>query len=149
MDKTYLSCAETAKLLRAELKVKFPKQKFSVRSDTYAGGASIRVHWTDGVALDKVDPVAKKFAGATFDGMIDLKEYHDSIYNGKTVHFGADFIFTERKISDDVNVSVAKGICKDYGVDYSDDMYSVRIGNQFLNELVWAITRTTDYGVDA
>lgn len=35
---TYLSAAETAKLIRAQLKAKFPGCKFWVRSHTYAGG---------------------------------------------------------------------------------------------------------------
>ena len=39
----YLTCAETAKLARAALKQAFPGVRFSVRSDTYAGGASIHV----------------------------------------------------------------------------------------------------------
>ena len=45
----YLRCAETAKLLlRAALKEAFPEVAFSVRSRTYAGGASIDVTWRDG-----------------------------------------------------------------------------------------------------
>lgn len=73
MEKTYLSCAETAKLVRAALKKAFPATKFSVRSDTYSGGASIDVGWTDGPCSAAVEPVAKQFCGGRFDGMIDLK----------------------------------------------------------------------------
>ncbi len=69
----YLSCAETAKLVRAALKQHFPDQKFSVRSSTYSMGASIRVGWTDGPQTADVDAVVKMFAGSGFDGMIDLK----------------------------------------------------------------------------
>ena len=72
---TYLSCAETAKLVRKELKKNFPSQKFSVRSSVYSGGASIDVSWTDGVQSDEVNKVIKQFEGAGFDGMIDLKYY--------------------------------------------------------------------------
>lgn len=71
----YLSCAETAKLLRAALKKAFPGVKFSVRSDVYAGGASIRVRWTDGPSKKAVEAVAKPYAGGGFDGMIDMA-YH-------------------------------------------------------------------------
>src|SRR3990167_7466408 len=74
-EKTYLSCAETAKLVRTALRDAFPGVKFSVRSDTYAGGASIRVRWTDGPTSDAVERVAGVFAGADFDGMVDLKVY--------------------------------------------------------------------------
>jgi hypothetical protein len=103
-SKTYMSVAETAKLVRKALKAEFPGTKFSVRSDSYAGGASIRVRWTDGPLETQVKAVTSLYNGATFDGMIDLKEYHDSILvdehgNPRVVHFGADFIFTDRDVS--------------------------------------------------
>lgn len=47
-----LTCAETAKLVRKELKKHFPGQKFSVRSHTYAGGASISIGSIVGHELD-------------------------------------------------------------------------------------------------
>jgi hypothetical protein len=74
-ERLYLSCADTAKLLRAHLRREFPGVKFSVRSSTYAGGASIDVGWTDGPAAADVDQVAGTYAGARFDGMIDLASY--------------------------------------------------------------------------
>lgn len=78
MSKTYLSCAETAKLVRAALKKAFPGVKFSVRSDTYAGGASIRVGWTDGPSSKAVEAVTNAYAGGGFDGMIDMAYNKDS-----------------------------------------------------------------------
>ena len=100
----YLSVTDTARLLRAALKAEFPGVKFSVRSDRYAGGASIRVYWTDGPTDDAVSATAGLYQGATFDGMQDLKEYHASLLAGpdgtvREVHFGADFVFTERSFS--------------------------------------------------
>ena len=71
----YLSCAETAKLVRQALKREFPAVKFSVQSNTYSMGASIRVNWTDGPRTKQVEAVAGAYAGADFDGMIDLKTY--------------------------------------------------------------------------
>ncbi len=98
----YVSVTDTAKEIRAALKAAFPGVKFSVRSDKYAGGASIRVYYTDGPALRAVEDVAKQFAGATFDGMIDLKEYHTSQHNGEVVHWGADFVFVNQDFSPEV-----------------------------------------------
>lgn len=72
MSKRYLSCAETAKLMRGALKAKFPGVKFSVRSHVYSGGASINVNWTDGPTEAMVEEVTKSFAGGGFDGMIDM-----------------------------------------------------------------------------
>lgn len=68
----YLSCAETAKLIRVQLKAKFPGIKFSVKSSVYAGGASIDVAWTDGPTGKMVDAIVQPFAGGGFDGMIDM-----------------------------------------------------------------------------
>lgn len=73
MKTTYLSTAETAKLIRAALKRAFPRIKFSVRSSNYSGGSSITVGWKDGPATVAVDAVVKQYSGADFDGSIDLK----------------------------------------------------------------------------
>lgn len=68
----YISAADTAKLVRAALKRDFPGVKFSIRSKTYSGGASIDVKWIDGPRTRDVEAVAKQYAGGRFDGMIDL-----------------------------------------------------------------------------
>lgn len=68
----YLSCAETAKLVRAALKKAFPGIKFSVRSHVYSGGASINVRWTDGPSSKAVKAMAGAYSGGNFDGMIDM-----------------------------------------------------------------------------
>lgn len=105
--KTYLTCAETAKLVRVALKEAFPGVKFSVRSDSYAGGASMRVRWTDGPFERDVEKVAKAFEGGSFDGMIDLKSYHTSVLDGgEVVHHGADYVFTHRAISPELFAKV-------------------------------------------
>ncbi len=67
-----LTCAETAKIIRAALKRQFPTIKFSVRSDTYSMGASIRVAWTDGPSEKRVEAIAGQYDGEGFDGSIDL-----------------------------------------------------------------------------
>lgn len=133
MNKGYLSVTETAKLVRAALKKSFPSVKFSVRSDSYAGGASIRVFWTDGPTRKDVEAIIKQFEGGGFDGMQDLKySYsHWMLPDGTTVlassthnldggvinekphpdaalvHFGADFVFAERKLTPDLMRKVA------------------------------------------
>lgn len=104
-ERKYITCADTAKLLRAALKSQFPGIKFSVRSNTYSGGASIDVSWTDGPFTSEVDSIAKRYEGASFDGSIDLKEYHDDLvwFEGDSeptvVHYGADYVFTSRDLS--------------------------------------------------
>ena len=132
-ERAFLSCAETAKLLRAELKQTFPGVKFSVRSSTYSGGASIDVGWTDGPSDAEVSRIAQCYGGARFDGMIDMATYvqhwleddgtvtlaHDGgtdrsrgsrsecfgsrrTPGARLVHLGADYVFTNRKLSDEL-----------------------------------------------
>jgi hypothetical protein len=96
----YLSVADTAKLVRQALKESFPGVKFSVRSHSYAGGASIDVRWTDGPNSKQVDSVLDQFEGAYFDGMIDYKGSRYHKLDGEPIHFGADFVQGYREHSD-------------------------------------------------
>lgn len=68
----YIPVADTAKLVRKTLKAEFPGVKFSVRSSSYSGGASIDVSWTDGPTWKSVDDVVGIFESRRFDGTIDM-----------------------------------------------------------------------------
>lgn len=68
----YIPVAEVAKMIRKKLKEEFAGTKFSVRSSSYAGGASIRVGWMDGPTSKAVDAVVSAYQGRGFDGMIDM-----------------------------------------------------------------------------
>lgn len=111
----YISVADTAKIVREALKQAFPGVKFTVRSKSYSGGASINLGWTDGPTEYEVSQVAGKFQGASFDGMIDLKSYHDAEWNGERVHFGADYIFTSRGYSADFLRRRAESVAQYWG----------------------------------
>ena len=108
-DTHYMTCTETAKLIRKALKEAFPSFKFSVRSHTYSGGASINVGWSDGPTTQEVERVARVFAGATFDGMTDYKGGVVHQLDGRTVHFGADFVFCNRDVTDKMLAGVREG----------------------------------------
>jgi hypothetical protein len=103
-----LSVAETAKLVRTDLKREFPGVKFSVRSSSYSGGASIDVRWTDGPTGKDVDRVLKPYEGARFDGMTDLKYGADHwlcpVHGPRTAA-----IFGNSYDSDSVGVGVGNG----------------------------------------
>lgn len=128
MSKKYLSCAETAKLVRAALKARYPLTKFSVRSKTYSGGASIDVSWTDGPTDAEVEAITFLYKGANFDGMIDLKTYVTSILvdengNPEEVRFGADFIFTQRALSPEFRAECEAIVAAGTGLPYADNDY--------------------------
>lgn len=116
-SKKYLSVAETAQLARQALKESFPSIKFSVRSKSYSGGASISIGWTDGPTSKQVDAIAQQFAGATFDGMTDSMSYHASQLDGQAVHFGANFVFCNRENSDKAIAGTIRRLCQRFGVE--------------------------------
>ena len=91
MTDTYLDVAQTAKLLRTELRTSFPGVRFSVRSNRYAGGSSVDVTFDD-VHTDtqKVREVADRFQGVDFDGMTDSTVFRPAT-NG--VRYGAHYVF--------------------------------------------------------
>lgn len=97
----YLSCAETAKLVREALKERFPRCSFSVRSSTYSMGASISVRWTDGPTEKYVDAVLAHLVGSDFDSQTDSRTFRGAfLLNGEKVKSGADHISTTRTLSD-------------------------------------------------
>jgi len=115
----YLTCVETARLLRNALRAAFPEVRFRVRSKTYSGGASITVSWIDGPVPAVVERVARRFEGAEFDGMHDLETYHTSELDDRGVQFGADFVFCERSLSDEARRKVIAEIEARYGGSWS------------------------------
>lgn len=106
----YISVSDTAKLVRSTLKADFPNTKFSVRSSSYSGGASITVSWTDGPTERQVTELVGQYSGSTFDGMQDLRSYHTSVLNGETVHYGADHVFGNRETSIIFKMQCAKAV---------------------------------------
>lgn len=117
---TYISCKDTAKLIRSALKESFPKIKFSVRSSVYSGGASINVSWTDGPTKSQVEDVINRFEGSYFSGMEDYKGNRYHMLDGARVSFGADFIFTERNYSDSTIQKAIDAISIKYRVNWLD-----------------------------
>lgn len=115
MTTKYLSCAETAKLLRLALKESFPGVKFSVRSSVYSGGASIHVKWMDGPTSAAVDPILSAFKGAYFDGMIDYQGSRYHSMDGAPVRFGSNFVFGERRLTKPMAEAVAAKVAEKFG----------------------------------
>lgn len=153
-QKRYLTCAETAKLVRAALKETFPGQKFSVRSSVYSMGASIDVSWTDGPTAEQVDDVTNAFRGSDFDSMQDMKVYRDSRLNGERVSFGADYIHTRRDLSADLEFELIAAVQEQTGRpfdrngDYTNDVIRwqdefVPGGGRWGSDLIYRMSSVT------
>lgn len=98
MKKQMSTHALCAKEIRKILKKEFPNTKFSVRADSFSGGNSVNIYWTDGPTSNKVDEFVKKFQYGHFDGMTDCYEYS----NGREDIPQVKFVMTTRKMSDQV-----------------------------------------------
>ena len=155
MDIKYLSCAETAKLVRKALKKEFPEVKFSVRSRDCD---AIYISWTDGATEKMVKDVTDCFEGAGFDGMIDLEYFvtswmlpsgevgvarspgtessmgcnpaiNNSIPPGaELVSFGAKYIFGNRTVSPPKMEAARLKVCEYWGLDPSDYKFKDETG---------------------
>lgn len=92
------TCVIAAKNIRIELKAAFKGVKFSVKSESFAGGNAIRVSWTDGPTVAQVEEITNKYRAGRFDGMTDSYDYEFSYW---TEAFGdAKYISSNREYSD-------------------------------------------------
>lgn len=91
------TAAMAAAAIKAELQAKYPGIKFSVKSDTYSMGSSVRASWVDGPSYDEVDSLISKYQYGHFDGMQDLYE----ISNSRDDIPQAKHVFAERSMSEE------------------------------------------------
>lgn len=119
--KQYLSCAETAVMIRSVLKESFPGVKFSVRSSVYSGGASININYQDGPNVDAVKSAVLIFEASYFDGSIDYKGLNFTAIDGQEIRFGADFVFVNRKVSDEMYAAALDALYEKFAGNFASD----------------------------
>lgn len=90
--------AGAASAIRKELKTAFPSTKFSVTSEVYAGGSSVRIKWENGPTKDQVETITKKYQYGSFNGMIDLYEN----FNLRSDIPQVKYVTTDREYSDEI-----------------------------------------------
>lgn len=103
------SLTTAAKNIRIELKRAFPAVKFSVKTERYSGGDSIRVRWVDGPTSDQVERIINRYEGGSFDGMTDSYNHRND--HAWTDAFGeAKYIFADREHSEKAVLSAARRV---------------------------------------
>jgi hypothetical protein len=98
-NKKKSTAANCAAAIREELKEVFPGVKFSVKSDNFSMGNSVRISYTDGPTTDQVEEITKKYQYGHFNGMEDIYEYSNSREDIPQ----AKYVSAHRTISDEVN----------------------------------------------
>lgn len=99
-----------AKAIKQELKKAYPLIKFSVKSDTFAGGNSVGINWTNGPTVSQVELISKKYEYGHFNGMEDIYE----INNRRNDIPQAKYIHTSRNIDPSFFEELFKHLQKNY-----------------------------------
>lgn len=94
-----------AKNIRTELNKVSSGIKFRVRSESYSGGCSIDIYWTDGPTSKEVEKNADKYKTCDFDGMQDLETVRDTVF--PEIFGGASYVFCHRTFSAEALKSIA------------------------------------------
>ncbi len=130
--------AETAKYIRKELKQWFPKIKFTVRSEIFAGGNSVNVSWENGPTNDKVDLITSKYQYGHFNCMTD--GYENT--NRRSDLPQVKYVQTRRNITDDIMDQVFKSLQKNFV--HFDEVSSIDEINDNLKSS-WSVWTARDY----
>jgi hypothetical protein len=101
----YIPSKDAAKIIRTELKKAFPEMKFSVKTHQYSMGSHVSIHYTDGPPTKAVEAITDQFYGTGFDGMTDSTTHHDSLYQGRPVHFGGSRPSVSRSFTNDTMIN--------------------------------------------
>lgn len=131
-EKTVSDHAAAAKMIRTELKAKYPETKFSVKAKSYAGGSSVDVCWTDGPKSAEVNDMIRKYQRGHFDGMTDMYEYSNSREDIPQVQF----TFANREISDETREIIKEKIGTMFGVDMNDTLAVFEIFRLYPDEVI-------------
>lgn len=139
-----LTPAGTAVYVRARLKADFPGIKFSVRSERYSGGASIRIRWTDGPSVQAVEKSCSHFERSWFDGMTDMRHYKDNILllspegDLELVAPGVDYVNGDRDISPQFQTAL---------IAYATVLVRQQAGEQFDLDTTYTTAFATEWGL--
>lgn len=126
MKRNLTSAAICAKEIRQFLKENFPKAKFNVRSENFAGGDSVHIDFTDSPYLyEEVREAVKKFQYGHFNGMTDSYEYDNAIEGITQVKF----ILVKRDFSDEVKQRITKELNERFHTNYKYNDYNDYLGN--------------------
>ena len=101
------SVTSRAKNLRLALKQRFPLVKFSVTSQSYSMGTSIKVCWMDGATTEQVKKITNPFE------KVDRDKF------GGTLSGGNDFLYLDRYYSKHTYQTALREVWKKSGDNYA------------------------------
>lgn len=160
----WLPAADAAKLIRKQLKERWPEIKFSVRTQH---GDSVYVDWTDGPTAKEVEAIGSQYASGRFDGMVDYGwtvehwlstktgaaivasdqgsartgGFHEARETEKPegaewvqIHSSMKYFSTSRHFSAERMAEVAEAVAKEYGHATAPKVLKTSYGSPYLEE---------------
>ena len=130
--------------IRRQLKRKFPDVKFSVKSESYSGGCSVDVSWTDGPTSDQIAEILNPYQYGNFDGMTDCYNHNENNNWGET--FGdAMYVHGHRHLSGETIKTVAKDMGFDVNLtEYGSIELSANIDDS-IEQMIYREARSRAY----
>lgn len=175
--KTLSTPAMAAKQIKSLLKEKYPHIKFSVKSESFANGDSVRVSWNLGMKTEEIQNLVSKYEYGHFDGMTDSYEYSNVIKDipqTKYLHCTREYMTDEEianyklpynsqkdlyKEEKTLRRIIAKEICALIGIEFDGinsqvpDVFAVcyRHGQAWINwnDLVYRLLVETTFETDS
>lgn len=130
--------AETAKMIRKELKQAFPLTRFSVKSDSFAGGNSVDVSWDNGPVTDAVRSIVDKYQYGHFNAMEDIYEHTNSRKDLPQVKY----VQVQRSIDESIKEQVFKWLQGTH--QHFNEVFSMDECNPNLKKM-WSVWTARDY----
>jgi hypothetical protein len=128
--KVLTQAAQAAKAIKQELKLNFPGCNFSVKSDNYSMGDSVRIHWTDGPTEKMVDAITCKYQYGSFNGMEDIYE----LTNRRNDIPQSKYVQTSRSRSDEIDLIIIESLKKEFDPEFSTDKH---YGHCWGSQMIW------------
>lgn len=122
--------AAAAAAIRSELKAAFPSVKFSATSDSFAGGDSVHIEWTDGPTTEQVKNISGKYQYGHFNGMEDIYEYTNSREDIPQ----AKYVQEQRTMSKETEETIKNNLLQQYGAGFFEQLESYEISRRIYQE---------------
>jgi excisionase family DNA binding protein len=108
--------------IKVELSQVFPGVKFSVRSESYSGGNSVDVSWTDGPTTKQVEAITGKYQDGSFNGMEDIYEHDRSAFGEavSSVLGRAKYVMEQRSYSAGLYEAIGRELCRLQRVEFNN-----------------------------
>lgn len=99
--------AATAAAIREELKKTFKGFKFSVTSESFAGGDAVRISWQNGPTTAEVQKITGRYQMGHFNGMEDIYEYSNNVEGLPQVKY----VTESRGVNEGIKKQIENEIC--------------------------------------